>query len=117
MHWTLWLQAILWPFTMLGLITVYFLATRAAPGQDQTARFMNGIFCWWSVMKQRPRLFNHVVLESWPDGVPVTFDSGASVTVTEGGVSMNVTIRRPFGFLDNDLMETVGFRRDDGRTT
>ncbi|KKL68935.1 hypothetical protein LCGC14_2119980, partial [marine sediment metagenome] len=90
--------------------------TREGPGQDRTARGINGIICLWSVIKQKRRLheFIRVMDENWNE---VTLDEGTQFRVGSQGGGELCTVVRPFGFLTRDLMETVGFRKDDRRVT
>ncbi len=103
---------------LLGFIflVVLVLITREGPGQDLTARGINGIICLWSVIKQKRRLheFVRVMDENWNE---VTLDEGTMFRIGAQGGGAVYTVKRPFSFLTRDLMETVGFRKDDDKIT
>ncbi len=97
---------------------------------DRTAWGMNGLACLWIVLRHRRRLFGLVELSlaDNPDqGSNFFKDSGTVVTRMEGMVLIShlamqdteqtLYVRRPFQFLERDWMESMGFRRDDGRVT
>jgi hypothetical protein len=112
------LHALLWPFTLLGLALVWMMASRSDPAHDKTARFMNAVACVWAALKQRNRLYQHVVLENYANDKVLDLEDGVVVKVrVSPATEVYATVRRPYAFLSRDWMESMGFRKDDGRVT
>ncbi|KKN65410.1 hypothetical protein LCGC14_0481300 [marine sediment metagenome] len=91
-------------------IVVLILITREGPGQDRTARGINGIICLWSVIKQKRRLheFIRVMDDNWNE---ITLPEGTQFRVGSEGGGELCTVVRPYMFLTRDLMETAKFRK------
>lgn len=105
---------------------------------DRTAWGINGLACLWIALRHRHRLWRLVELSvagEFDHNTTRFTDTGQVITLLEGmvvvshlfgdeGVGMDSTnvgktlyVRRPFEFLERDWMESMGFRRDDGRVT
>lgn len=125
----------------LGIVTK---TERSIGGRllDRTAWGINGLACMWIVLRHRDRLWRLVELSiagSFDEGTGRFTDTGQVLTLLEGMVVVShlfdgpprweeekatstetgktLYIRRPFEFLERDWMESMGFRRDDGRVT
>lgn len=87
---------------------------------DRTAWFINGLFMLHSFLRHRDKVYRLVELIRVSDNRTMLIDEGENLTLDgniDGTMPIYLKAKRPFKFLDRDLMETVGFREDDGRVT
>ena len=105
---------------------IYMLAaggTKAGKGAgllDRTAWAINGLFMLHAFLRHRLKVYGLVELVRVSDNQPILIDEGADLTLnwnTDGALPIYLKVKRPFHFLDKDLMETVGFDEEDGRVT
>jgi hypothetical protein len=128
---------------LFAIIIIYFLfrggvreANRAERNigtrvLDRTAWGMNGIACLWMVLRHRHRLYKYIELTFANDprpGLRNFSSTGEVVGLLEGMVVTSYVfpehpdgralfVRRPFEFLGNDWLESMGVRPRDGRVT
>jgi hypothetical protein len=109
---------------------------------DKTAWGINGLACLWIALRHRHRLFKLVELSDAEEPdltdeqdevlqhgglVKIRYkDTGVVRALEEGTVVVfyaisehghTLYVRRPFQFLERDWMESMKFRRDDGKVT